>query len=164
MTIKQIMTRPVVVAPKAATLNAIAQLMWDHDCGTIPVVDDNGQLSGIVTDRDICMAAYTQGKRLEDIPVTTAMARNVLTVDQNATVEQAEAIMRGGQVRRVPVLDQAHRPVGIVSVNDLARHAAAARRAQVDREVLLTVAAICQPHAHVSVGEMNHSAGTPIAL
>ncbi|HET9372998.1 MAG TPA: CBS domain-containing protein [Vicinamibacterales bacterium] len=164
MTIKEIMTRPVVVAPETATLNVIARLMWDHDCGTIPIVDDNGHLAGIVTDRDICMAAYTQGKRLEEIPVATAMARQVLSVHQNATVEQAEAIMRGGQVRRIPVLDQDRRPIGIVSVNDLARHAARARRAEVDREILLTVAAICQPHAHVGVGEMDHSTGAPIAV
>ena len=102
--------------------------------------------------------------RFEEIPVATAMARQVLSVHQNATVEQAEAIMRGGQVRRIPVLDQDRRPIGIISVNDLARHAARARRAEVDREILLTVAAICQPHAHVGVGEMDHSTGAPIAV
>ena len=57
MNVKQIMTHPVVTCSIESHLNVVARLMWDNDCGTIPVVDAEGRLAGIVTDRDICMAA-----------------------------------------------------------------------------------------------------------
>ena len=53
--------------------------MWDHDCGCAPVVDGHGRLAGIITDRDICMAAYTQGMPLEAIPVERAMSARVVS-------------------------------------------------------------------------------------
>jgi CBS domain-containing protein len=57
--------------------------------------------------------------------------------------------MRENQVRRLPVLDAENRPVGLVSMNDLARLASRARRSAVDRELVRTLAAVCQPRAHV---------------
>jgi CBS domain-containing protein len=163
MHIKDIMTRPVTTAPLDANLNEVARLMWEADRGVIPIVDNDGRIAGIVTDRDICMAAYTQGKLLQDIPVTTAMAREVVTAQPNADVEQVERLMRGAQVRRIPIVDAQRRPVGIVALNDLARQAARTHRSSVDREVLLTVAAICQPHAHLDLGHMDHSTGSAIS-
>ena len=119
--------------------------MWEFDCGLIPVVGREGQLEGVITDRDITMAALTQGQRLYDLPVEGAMARQVLVVHPEEAVEAVERLMREGQVRRVPVVDNAGRPVGVVSLNDLARLTARARRSGVDRELVETMAAICQP-------------------
>ena len=80
MYVKDIMSHPAVICPAGSTLDHAARLMWEFDCGVIPVVDDAGHLCGMVTDRDICMAAYTQGKLLSAIPVTTAMAREIVTI------------------------------------------------------------------------------------
>jgi CBS domain-containing protein len=126
-------------------VNLAAQLMWEHDCGTIPVVDNGGRLTGIATDRDICMAAYTQGASLASIPVTTAMTTSVLSCHLDDSIESAERVMREGQVRRVPVIDTDRRPVGIVAMNDLARLAARAKKSGVDREIVQTLAAVCAP-------------------
>lgn len=151
MHIKDIMSHPVVSCPAASTLDQAARLMWEFDCGIIPVVNDDGRLAGIVTDRDICMAAYTQARPLASIPVSTAMAKQVIAVHSEDLIEQAEGSMRDHQIRRLPVLDTESRPVGMVSMNDLARLAGRAKRSTVDRELVRTLAAVCQPRAHVAL-------------
>lgn len=147
MRIKEIMSHPAVTCPTTGTLDQAARLMWEFDCGIIPVTDDEGRLAGVVTDRDICMAAYTRGEPLNAIPVTTAMARSAVAIHEGDSIEQAEQLMRDRQVRRLPVLDGDRRPVGLVSLNDLARRAALAQKSGVDRELVRTLAAVCQPRA-----------------
>ncbi len=154
MKVEEIMTREVKVCSEADTLNRAAQLMWESDCGCIPVISTNGDGSviGVVTDRDIAIAAYTQGKQLWDIPVATAMAHRVTACHANDGIGQAEALMRDNQVRRLPVLDQNERLVGILSLNDVAREAqnqaAAGKRTGVSREeVSQTLACVCRPRA-----------------
>ncbi len=147
MRIKEIMIQPVVTCPVESTLDHAARLMWEFYCGAIPVVGQEGRLAGMLTDRDICMGAYTQGRSLRDIPVSSVMTRLVVAVHTEELIEQAEHLMRESQVHRIPVLDDANRPVGIVSMNDLARLGARSHRAGVDREIVKTLAAICQPRA-----------------
>ncbi|MEO8680349.1 MAG: CBS domain-containing protein [Vicinamibacterales bacterium] len=149
------MTHPVVTCSIDSNLSFVARLMWERDCGIIPVVDAAGRLAGIVTDRDICMAAYLQGGALPSIPVTTAMAKHVLACHVNDSVETAEELMTEGQVRRVPVIDNDGRPVGIVAMNDLARLAARAKKSSVEHEILQTLAAICTPRPHLERKHMN---------
>lgn len=152
MKVEQLMKREVKVCTQADTLNRAAQLMWDSDCGFIPVIsaDGDGALIGVVTDRDIAMAAYIQGKPLWGIPVETAMARQVIVCHSNDGISQAEALMRDNKVRRLPVLDRNERLVGILSLNDIAREAqreeAGGKRVEVSGEgVLDTLATVCQP-------------------
>lgn len=151
MQIKQVMSHPVVTCPADSTLDQAARLMWEFDCGVIPVVGNDGRLTGVVTDRDICMAAYTQGRALNTIPVSTAMARVVVAGHAEDSVESVENLMRTNQVRRVPILDGEERVVGLVSMNDLARVAMRAHRSGVDRELVKTLAAVCQPREHAAV-------------
>ena len=145
MQLNEVMNQPVIVCPATATLDEAARLMWEQDCGIIPVVADDGRLIGVVTDRDICMSAYTQGRALSDIPVTTAMARSVVAGQAGDPIESAEQLMQDNQIRRLPVVDGEGRPVGMVSLNDLARLVAQARRAAADRDLVQTLAAICKP-------------------
>jgi CBS domain-containing protein len=151
MQIKDIMSHPAVTCPVTGVLDHAARLMWEFDCGIIPVVDDEGRLAGVITDRDICMAAYTQGRALATIPITTAMTTRVIAVHGEDDIERAEGLMRDNQIRRVPVLDGDGRPIGLVSMNDLARLAAQARRSGVDRELVRTLAAVCQPRGRAPV-------------
>jgi CBS domain-containing protein len=153
MQVKEVMSHPVVTCPADSTLDQAARLMWEFDCGVIPVVGDDGRLTGVVTDRDICMAAYTQGGPLNMIPVSTAMAKRVVAGHGDDSVESVEALMRANQVRRIPILDGEDRIMGLVSMNDFARLAARARRPGVDRELVKTMAAVCQPRAHAATPE-----------
>jgi CBS-domain-containing membrane protein len=146
MEIQQIMSQPAITCRSTDTLDTAAHKMWDHDCGAIPVVDDDGRLVGMITDRDICMAAFTQGSPLHCIPVANAMASAVVACQADDSIESAEELMSERQIRRLPVIDGAGHPVGVLSLNDIARHAASARRRNGgDREVVDTLAAICQP-------------------
>ena len=153
MQIKEIMTHPAVSCPVSATADDAARLMWEFDCGIVLVVDDDGQLAGVITDRDICMAAYTQGVGLAAIPVTSAMARQVVAAHLDDTVESVESLMQTSQIRRVPVLDLDNRLAGIVAINDIARLAARAHRNGVDRGLLKTMAAVCRPRANATVSQ-----------
>jgi CBS domain-containing protein len=164
MHIKEIMSQPVVTCPTSSTLDHAARLMWEFDCGVVPVVDESGRVCGIVTDRDICMAAYTQGKALSDIPVATAMARNVVAVHTEDDVNRIETLMRTSQVRRLPVLDGEDRPAGIVSLNDLARLSARAKKSALDRELVQTLAAVCEPRPRADGRAGAASATRPVAL
>ena len=152
MKVEQLMKSSVRVCTEADTLNRAAQLMWESDCGCIPVIsaDGDGAVVGLVTDRDIAMAAFTQGKQLSAIPVGTAMAHKVIVCHTSDGISQAEALMRDHQVRRLPVLDKNERLVGILSLNDIAReahHEAALgkHREVAGEEVSETLASICQP-------------------
>lgn len=147
MRIKDIMSHPAVTCPEESCLDQAARLMWEFDCGIIPLVAGNGHLAGVITDRDICMAALTQGKPLHQIPVSSAMAKQVASCRADDRVESVEEMMRESQVRRVPVLDADGYVVGVIALNDLARLAAHAKKGSLDREFVQTMAAVCEPRA-----------------
>jgi CBS domain-containing protein len=158
MQVKSIMSQPAVTCPIDGTLDQPARLMWEFDCGIVPVVNDDGRLTGVVTDRDICMAAYFNAKPLFHVPVGSAMAHTVIAVHAEDTVEQAETLMRDNQIRRLPVIDSDGRPVGVVAMNDIARLASRVRRSAVDRELVQTLAAVCEPRTP------NKPAAAPVAV
>ena len=113
MKVSQIMSKDVEVCGFDDNLAAAASRMWDCDIGCLPVVDAAGQVAGMVTDRDICMAALTCGQPLHDISVLVAMGRIVRSCTPDATLIEAEEIMRSAQVRRLPVIDSDGALVGI---------------------------------------------------
>ncbi len=125
MNVEQLMTKNVATVGPEDTLERAAQLMWEQDCGCVPVVDDDHHILGMITDRDTCMAAYTRGGRLQDIRVGECMSR---IVHAARPIESHSAVlerMRSAQVRRIPVVDTQDRLLGIVSINDLSLAAAA---------------------------------------
>ncbi|MDZ4773323.1 MAG: CBS domain-containing protein [Planctomycetota bacterium] len=124
MKIADLMTRDVITCGPEDSADQAARLMWEHDCGVIPVVDAQRRPIGMITDRDVCMAGYTMGRRLVDIRVGDVMTRNVQTCSPEEPVAAAEFAMRQRHVRRLPVIDSELRLVGLLSLNDLARVAA----------------------------------------
>jgi CBS domain-containing protein len=144
MRIDQIMNRPVAMCGADDNLHTAARLMWEHDCGALPVTDRQGQLIGVITDRDICMATYSQGKAPQDIAVSSAMAKQAFSCHAADSLESAEKLMSRRQIRRLPVIDGDNRPIGMLSLNDIARHAASSKKN--DHEIVQTMAAICEPH------------------
>ena len=113
-------TEPKTCRPHDS-LEHCARLMWEHPCGAIIVVDDGGAAVSILTDRDVCMAAWTQGKRLAELAVSSAMSDRLISVRQGDTVASAEAKMRRYCVRRLVVVDTRGALVGILSFDDVAR-------------------------------------------
>ena len=122
MKVQEMMSTRVETCRAGDTLERAARLMWETDCGVIPVVDDESRVVGMVTDRDVCMAAYTQGKPLWQIPVSTACSSKVYACKLNDSLQTAENLMRVAQVRRLPVVDEDGQLWGLVSLGDLAQH------------------------------------------
>ena len=148
MKVEQVMNRDVKTCRSNDTLNRAAQLMWENDCGCVPIVDDDGRAVGMVTDRDVCMAAYTQDGLLSRLHVGSAMAREVRSCRPTDTVAEAESMMRAAQVRRLPVVDAENHVIGLLSLNDIAREVARERGASGKpavgcEEVAETLGAIC---------------------
>ena len=140
MDIWQLMSRDVFTCRVHDDLAIAARIMWDHDIGGLPVLDEHARIVGMITDRDICMAAYTRGERLEALLVLDAMSERPITCGEDANLSEVEALMCEHQIHRVPVVDDGGRMVGIVSINDVVR---AAQHAEVSlAEVIATCAAI----------------------
>ena len=125
MKVSELMIRDVATCLATDSLNRAAQTMWERRCGSVPVVDGSERVVGMVTDRDVSMAAYTQGRRLDDIAVTLVMSHPVWTCPASATAEEAESLMMAHGVHRLVVVDPDGRLAGVVSLDDIARQAAA---------------------------------------
>jgi CBS domain-containing protein len=119
--VQDVMKESPITCLASDSLSHAAYLMWEHDCGTVPVVDAHGTLVGIVTDRDICMATYTRGQAPASITVEATMSKHVCVVSPADSLEHAARLMGEHQVRRLPVVDGG-RLVGMLALADLARH------------------------------------------
>src|SRR5260221_14218074 len=120
MKIIQMMSRDVKTCRPEDTLEQAAKLMWDHDIGSVVVVDEANQVVGMITDRDACMAAYTRGVPLFAIPVEVAMSTHVVTCHAEEAALGVARLMAKHKIHRIPVVDDPHHPVGLISLNDLA--------------------------------------------
>jgi len=122
MKVEQLMARPVHTCSPNDTLQIPAQLMWNHEVGSV-VVQREGKIVGMLTDRDICIGALTSGQALWEIPVSRSMTPAPVTIHAQATVDAAEQLMREKRVRRLPVVDELGHLVGLLSLDDVAREA-----------------------------------------
>jgi len=120
MRIEDLMTHCVHTCFPDDTLEQVAHEMWDCDTGCLVVIDSYRRPIGIITDRDVAMAAYTQGAPLRSLRASTAMSSELVTCYPGTTVRELETKMQEAQIRRVPVIDSAGILVGIVTLADLA--------------------------------------------
>jgi CBS domain-containing protein len=150
MKVKTLMTREVVFCEPNDPMSTAAHLMWDNDCGVVPVVNEKQVVVGMVTDRDLCMASLLGGRPLSEMPVREAMSPCVVFCSPGDELRSVHGKMREHQIRRLPVVNDENKLVGIVTLNDLAVEAfggkggAASKR---QREVGKTLAAVCEHHA-----------------
>lgn len=118
VTVQEIMTRDPKFCDPCDTLTAAARRMWDADCGILPIVQD-GEVVGVITDRDICMAlALTGESRAHEREVAEVATRQLWTCSPQEEVTDALSTMARYRVRRLPVVEQG-RLVGLLSVNDV---------------------------------------------
>jgi CBS-domain-containing membrane protein len=155
-TIERLMRTEVHRVAGDASANDAARLMWDEDIGAVPIVDQGGRLIGIVTDRDVAMAAYLRGQNLWDIPVGSLMTREVVSAHPDDSISEVSALMSRRQVRRVPIVDDQGVLIGIVSINDLALATSVAEpeRSITEHEVADALRAICAPRASAVGGQL----------
>ena len=148
MTAKDLMTSDVKSCGPDMDLATVAKIMWDCDCGTVPVVTEELKVIGMITDRDICIAAATRSTAPASIRVRDVMAGQVYTCSPEDDVRTVLNTMKQRRVRRLPVVDQQQRLVGIISTNDLVARAECRSGADAPgEEFLATLRAICEHSA-----------------
>lgn len=170
MKIKDVMTRDVSTCRADDSTSQAARLMWENDCGVVPVVDEQQRPIGMITDRDICMAGYTTGRSLADIRVSEVMSRDVQTCYPEDAIGAAELAMQQRHVRRLPVVDSKRKLIGILSLNDLAR-GAAKHDGKPDGDLALdtvaeTLASVCTPWCEINLQPASRGSqrGNPVPL
>jgi CBS domain-containing protein len=121
-----------------------AMLMWHNDCGVLPVINDNGVVLGIVTDRDICMAVAKKDRPASGIAVKEVVGGDLYSVRPDDDVQEALKIMRDKRVRRLPVVSGNNVLQGIISIDDIIVHLVEAKTPDLPaQDVLKTIAAFC---------------------
>ena len=120
MKVKELMTTDVKQCGLETNLAAAAKIMWEGDCGAVPVTDERGWVVGVITDRDICIAAATRPRTEGEIPVKDVISGPVYTCAPSDDVRAALETMKSRKVRRLPVVEQGGRLTGIVSIHDIA--------------------------------------------
>ncbi len=159
MHVEQIMQCPVRCCRKNDSGQTAASMMRETDCGALPVVDENETLLGIVTDRDLLIAANQGRCSLLEVSVVQAMSPGTFVCRPDDDVQVVERLMCRHQVRRIPVVDADGTIVGIVSLSDLAREQAAAPTGDPDPDrqvVAATLEAIVQPSPESRVMDGAH--------
>jgi len=119
MKVQDVMTRNVATCGTDATLAQAAGLMWEYDCGVIPIVDDQRRVVGVITDRDICMALALNNRTATEVSVCEVSSRKVFTGSPQSDVGELLTTMKSEQILRVPVVEQDGTLVGIVSLSDI---------------------------------------------
>jgi CBS domain-containing protein len=114
--------------------------MWEGDCGALPVVNDEGRVTGMITDRDICIAVATRGGSADRIAVRDVAQEHAHTCLAEDEVTAALQTMKAHKVRRLPVVDAEGHVRGILSLNDIVTRAGAAS----PKDVVSTLAGICE--------------------
>ena len=142
MKVQDLMTKEVKCCTPDTNLATAAELMWNNDCGVLPVVDD-GNLIGIITDRDICIALGTRNMRASDIPVRDVATRDLETCAPDVDVHEAMLAMRRARVRRLPVVQEG-KLRGLLALNDIVEAADRKHRHLQYDDVIKTMKAICE--------------------
>ena len=118
MKVQDIMTSDAQYCGPDTNLATAAKMMWDSDCGALPVLNIEGRALGMITDRDICMAAATKNKPPSEITVWETTSGKVHTCQSTDEVHTALDIMKRERVRRLPVVDEEGVFQGIIAMND----------------------------------------------
>jgi len=146
MKVKDVMTPHAKTIWLTESLADAARVMWENDCGVLPIVKDQ-KVVGMITDRDICMATAMRKSNASSISVEEVMTGEVYAVNPEDNIDQALQVMQQHQIRRLPVIDPEGGLQGILSMNDIVLHVRpdAAAEDSIDYgDVVKTYQAICQ--------------------
>ena len=137
MKIKEIMTASPACCTPETSLREVAAMFVDHDCGSIPVVDnlETRRPIGIVTDRDIACRAVAKGLNALELTARDCMSSPSVTVKEDASLDEAIQLMEDNKVRRLPVVDERGRCIGVVAQADIALSAGKGKTAEVVKEI-----------------------------
>lgn len=144
MKVQDVMTSNARSCRPETNLAEAARMMWENDCGILPVVDRNNKVLSAITDRDIAIALGTRNRPASDIVVSEVMTEIVATAAPGDDLRSALRTMRSALVRRLPVTDRDGVLRGMLSINDVVLWAATSPTSPSNDEVLGVLKAICQ--------------------
>jgi CBS domain-containing protein len=123
MKVQDLMTSEVKSCRPETNLAEAAAMMLEYDCGALPVVNHEHRVIGMITDRDIAIAAATKARLASEIPVSEVISRKVYSAMPDEDIHTALKIMRHEKVRRLPIVNRDGMLQGILSLNDIALRA-----------------------------------------
>ena len=137
MLVREIMSKNPACCTSDTSLQEVAKMMVDNDCGCIPVVEsESGKKPiGMITDRDITIRTVAEGKNPLDLTAADAMSNDAATVTPETSVEDCCNMMEDKQIRRVVVVDENGGCCGMVAQADVAQYASTGQTADVVKEV-----------------------------
>ncbi|MFY9608109.1 MAG: CBS domain-containing protein [Blastocatellia bacterium] len=163
MKVQDVMNENVKSCQPNTSLAEATGMMWDYDCGVLPVVADGGETVGVITDRDIAMAVGTRHLPAWAIPVGDVMSKALYSVSPSDDIHTALKLMRKDKVRRLPVINTEGALEGILSLNDIALHAEHPNGKKAPglnyEDVVSTLKAVCE-HRHSKVAKELHNTAT----
>ncbi len=124
MKVADVMMRTPASCTAETNLAAAVEILWTRNCGMLPIVNNEGKVTGVVTDRDICIALGTRDRRASEITVQEIQPEKLFACKADDDIRSALAIISDEKVRRLPVLDEAGKLLGILSLDDVVLHAA----------------------------------------
>ncbi len=119
MTVKETMNTTVATCAPDSDLGSVIDIMREHDCGFVPVVDSHGLVVGVVTDRDACMAGGARHRPLARVSVRETMSHPVFSCFADDNLKAVLATMAKHRVRRLPVLNKSGHLEGVLSIDDI---------------------------------------------
>lgn len=145
MKVKDVFNPRAKSCTPVASLDAVGRIMWESDCGAVPVVDAEGKAVGILTDRDLAMAMAAKNRGSSQILVRELTSGELFTCVPEDEVTEAIGKMRTHRVRRLAVVDGLGQLLGMLSLKDLALASGASGVSYED--VALTLQTVCKPRA-----------------
>jgi CBS domain-containing protein len=122
MKVKDVMTETPAFCDGDTNLGAAVEILWNRNCGILPIVDTDEKVVGVVTDRDICIALGTRNRLPWEITVGEVTTGKVFSCIPNDDVRTALATMAQAKVRRLPVVNAEGKLEGILSMDDVVLH------------------------------------------
>jgi CBS domain-containing protein len=136
MKVKEIMTPSPACCQEHTPLADVAKTMVGRDCGSVPVVRDDGRtLAGMITDRDMVVRGIAEGRNPLTLNARDAMTSPAISIREDASLDDCTDLMETNKVRRVPVVDATGAVVGIVAQADIARCASRQEAGELVRDV-----------------------------
>lgn len=139
MKINECMCNNVYFVKPNCKVEEAVNLMRDNHIGCVPVCNDSNNVVGVLTDRDILLRTVACNKDIKTTPISDIMTCNVCTCNSNDDIYEAENKMAKNQIRRIPVVDNNNKLVGILTMGDLAHY-----NKEIGKEnICTTIANIC---------------------
>jgi CBS domain-containing protein len=162
MRVEDVMTKDVTFCSPATNAAAAAEIMWNRDCGILPILEESGRLVGLVTDRDLFIALGTQSRNASELPVGEVMRPEPSVCASEDDVRNALKTMAQQRVHRLPVLDKSGALKGILSMDDVILRAKPETDGVFKDDVIRTLKAICahQPRESTRQKSLNAKLAT----